>query len=60
MKKVNFPLRFESDELEARVKQAAAQSGKSINAYINERLRRSVKIRKEKGGEIPTGPTDAA
>ena len=41
-----FKIRFESDELEARVKEAAAQNNKSINAYINERLRRSVKVRK--------------
>mgnify|MGYP000918742896 CR=1 FL=1 len=41
-KKQNFPLRFVSDELEKAVKAAAALRGISINAYINERLKRTL------------------
>ena len=44
-KRGNFPLRMDSELAEA-VKQAAAERDMSMNAFITDRLKRSVKPKK--------------
>jgi predicted HicB family RNase H-like nuclease len=40
--KQNFPLRFITDELEDAVRKAAAERDMSVNAYINDKLKRTL------------------